>query len=261
MSDPSPSGRSDSLRPCRSLAPWLADWLAMTDRLPPLRRPRRRFNLTDIAKRVLSGVREVDETIEPFAQFWDHQNHEALSRSGPLWVALGDSVTQGIGASDPANSYVHRVLSEMRSRSGQPWRVINLSMSGARFADVIAPQLSTLRESGLKPDLVTAVIGSNDVTWRRDLEGIVGDAGRMLGHLPHGTFLSRLGRTRVDQRRREVNKLIESAASEGAVRTYRAWDWPTASGMWAADRFHPNDRAYTYLGSNLLGALETHEVI
>jgi lysophospholipase L1-like esterase len=233
----------------------------MPDRLPSLRRPRRRINLTDIAKRFLSGVREVDATIEPFARYWDDHNHAALHETGPLWVALGDSVTQGIGASEPSQSYVSRVHDELRHRTGEPWRVINLAMSGARFTDVVTPQITALHASGLQPDLVTAVIGSNDVIWRRDIDAIVVDAERLLAHLPHRTVLSRLGRTRVDRRRVEVNKKFDAAAETGAVRLYQAWDWPTAGGMWAADKFHPNDRAYGHLADNLVEALDNHGIV
>ena len=90
----------------------------MTTRLPPLRRRRRRLNLTDIAARVFKGVASVEATIEPFAQQWDDWNDAALRADGPLWVALGDSVTQGIGASGPTQNPA-LVLKHLRETSGQ----------------------------------------------------------------------------------------------------------------------------------------------
>lgn len=232
----------------------------MTHRLPPLRRRRRTINLASVVARVHKGVAKIEATIEPFARQWDEWNHRALHADGPLWVALGDSVTQGIGASDPDASYPAKVVRELRARTGEPWRLINLSMSGGRFSDVRDRQLAILDHAGLQPAVVSALIGSNDVIWRRDVEAIVGDASGMLDALPAGTILSRLGRTRRDHRRVAVNEIFDAAHAEGRVRLYRAWDWPTGQGMWAEDNFHPNDRAHDLLAANLLDAFGDHGI-
>lgn len=209
---------------------------------------------------LFSGVRKVDNTIEPYAQWWDRQNHDALHSNGPLWVVFGDSVTQGIGASKPEHGYVPHVLGHLRNETGEPWRVINLSMSGARFADVVNPQLPTMREASLEPQLVTALIGSNDVIWRRNVGAIVADARRLVQQLPAGTILSRLGEPRPDRRRIDVNAVFDDAAERGHLRQYQAWDWPSGAGMWAEDNFHPNDRAHELLAANLVDALDRHGI-
>lgn len=223
--------------------------------LPPLRRPRRRVNVARIAALVHKGVAEIDATIEPFARHWDDHNRAALADDGPLWVALGDSVTQGIGASSPSAAYVTHVLDGLRRDTRRPWRLVNLSMSGARFADVVDHQLRVVREHDLRPDLVTALIGSNDVIWRRDTDGVIADARRLVSALPEATVLSRVSETPPDRRRTGINRVFDEAAAAGRVQLYEAWDWPTGQGMWAQDRFHPNDRAYVHLGANLLEAL------
>ena len=233
----------------------------MATRLPPLRRRRRRLNLTDIAARVFKGVASVEATIEPFAQQWDDWNDAALRADGPLWVALGDSVTQGIGASGPTQSYPALVLKHLRETSGQPWRLINLSMSGARFEDVVRHQLPTMIQAGLEPQAVSAVIGSNDVIWRRDTNAIVSDARQLIKALPPGTILSRLGKTRRDHRRVGVNQVFDAAEEAGRVHLYRAWDWPTGVGMWAEDNFHPNNAAHGLLSKNLIDAFDAHGVM
>lgn len=233
----------------------------MTRRLPPLRRKRRRLNLAKIAARFSEGVAKVEATIEPFAQWWDEHNHRALHDDGPLWVALGDSVTQGIGASEPSASYAATVLDELRSHSRAPWRLINLSMSGARFEDVIQHQLDVITRFELQPAVVSAVIGSNDVIWRRNSDAIIDDARRLVDALPTGTILSRVSEARRDRRRIGVNHVFDAAAATGRVRLYEAWDWPTGDGMWAEDRFHPNDRAHHHLAANLLNAFRRHQVV
>lgn len=223
--------------------------------LPPLRRPRRLVSLSRIAGLFSKGVRSINETIEPVAQHWDAHNAEALHEDGPLWVALGDSVTQGIGASSPATSYAGLVLDELIEHTGRPWRLINLSMTGARFADVIDHQLPAMVDAGLSPEVVTAIVGSNDLIWRRDTDGIITDAHRLVEALPAGTILSRVSEARADEKRLGVNRVFDAAAAVGRVQLFEAWDWPTGQGMWAADRFHPNDKAHRVLADNTWQAM------
>jgi lysophospholipase L1-like esterase len=212
-------------------------------------------NLARVAALVSKGVAAVDATVEPVAAEWDRRNAAALTAEGPLWIALGDSVTQGIGATDVDASYPAIVVRSLRETTGEPWRLINLSMSGARFADVVDPQLRVLRDAGLEPDLVTALVGSNDLIWRRDTDAVIADARRLVDVLPVGTILSRVAEGPSDRRRLGVNRVFTTAEAAGRVRLYDAWAWPSAAGMWAQDRFHPNDRAHEHLAENLLGAL------
>ena len=44
-----------------------------------------------------------------------------------------------------------------------------------------------------------------------------------------------------------------SHLSEASIFSTR--DWPTGEGMWAEDRFHPNDEAYKYIANNLWTSL------
>src|SRR5689334_6506346 len=52
------------------------------------------------------GVRAVQEQVLPYAVWWESHNRVAAGGDGPLWVALGDSMTQGIGASAPDRGWV-----------------------------------------------------------------------------------------------------------------------------------------------------------
>ena len=53
-------------------------------------------------------------------------------------------------------------------------------MSGGRFLDVVERQLPIIEDYQLQPSLVTTIIGSNDLMWRRDKESILNDAKRTL---------------------------------------------------------------------------------
>ncbi|MCW2606370.1 MAG: esterase [Frankiales bacterium] len=80
---------------------------------------------------------------------------------GLLYVALGDSAAQGVGASSPGRGYVGLLADRLRTTTGGPVQVVNLSVSGARVRDVLRDQVPELLS--LHPDVVTVAVGGNDV--------------------------------------------------------------------------------------------------
>ena len=78
-----------------------------------------------------------------------------------LYVALGDSTVEGIGASSPSTNYVSRLHDRLRAVYPRA-SVVNLGLGGATSADVVADQLE--RAALLRPQLVTLSIGPNDIT-------------------------------------------------------------------------------------------------
>lgn len=101
-----------------------------------------------------------------FADEWAASNIEARAAAGPLWVVLGDSTGQGLGATRRAAGYVGVVHETLRRRAA--WRVVNLSRAGAGVADVLARQLPELADvtSGGPAALVTCVVGVEDIVRR-----------------------------------------------------------------------------------------------
>ena len=59
-------------------------------------RPKSRF--LRLASRLLPGVDLVEKEIQPYADAWHERILDALASTEPLWVVLGDSLSQGIGA-------------------------------------------------------------------------------------------------------------------------------------------------------------------
>ena len=85
-------------------------------------------------------------------------------RDAPIvYVALGDSTVEGIGASRPELNYVSRLSARLREVYRHA-RVENLGVGGATSIDVLARQLE--RAVALAPDLVTLSVGPNDITER-----------------------------------------------------------------------------------------------
>jgi lysophospholipase L1-like esterase len=80
-----------------------------------------------------------------------------------LYVALGDSTVEGIGATSSSATYVSRLHARLRAVYPRA-SVANLGLGGATSADVVDDQLE--RAIVLRPHLVTLSIGPNDITGR-----------------------------------------------------------------------------------------------
>src|SRR5207244_2891774 len=78
-----------------------------------------------------------------------------------LYVALGDSTVEGVGASRHENNYVSLLHARLRAIYHNA-RLQNLGVGGATSADVLARQLEPAIAS--RPDLVTLSVGPNDIT-------------------------------------------------------------------------------------------------
>ncbi len=198
-------------------------------------RPPGRF--VAVASRLSRGVREVQEQIVPYAAAWQAHNVAALAADGPLWVALGDSMTVGIGAGAYDRGWVGQLAARMPGR-----RVVNLGISGGRVRDVIDRQLPVLER--LRPDLVTLMIGANDLMNPRYREQLPAEHAELLERLPAGTVVG--NQPGSYPAAAEFNRQIDDAVrSRGLVlaefRDPRTRHW---KGKLAADHFHPNERGY-----------------
>jgi lysophospholipase L1-like esterase len=161
-----------------------------------------------------------------------------MAAEGRLWVVLGDSAAQGVGASAHDRGWVGLV----HQRLGSTWRVVNLSRSGARTREVVDAQWPRAQE--LEPDLVTAVVGGNDAV-HTPLADWLRDAGDLVGALPPGSVVSTVARGVFERKTRQVNAAVrEQAAARGLlVADLWAHTGPPYKGLYA-DGFHPNDRGY-----------------
>lgn len=198
-------------------------------------RPPGRF--VAVASRLVSGVREVQEQIVPYAAAWQRDNTAALAADGPLWVALGDSMTIGIGATAHDRGWVGQLAARMAG-----WRVVNLGISGGRVRDVIDRELPVLEQ--LTPDLVTVLVGSNDIMNPRYRTQLPADHAELLERLPAGSVVGNQPGTYAAAL--EFNRQIDDAVRDrglvlAELRDPRTRHW---MGKLAADHFHPNDRGY-----------------
>lgn len=180
--------------------------------------------------------------VDPYAEAWRVSNDLALTQPGPLWIVLGDSTAQGIGASLFDRGWVGQ-LRELITTDTERWRLVNLSLSGGRVRDVLETQLPMLDRRGLEPQLVTVAVGANDIRplRRRELEPSLEE---LLTRLPGGAVVGTIpGRPRIVQ---PFNTLIRRRAAEHGLlvaETATAIQ-PPWRGKLASDWFHPSDAGY-----------------
>ncbi|MGH7761452.1 MAG: SGNH/GDSL hydrolase family protein [Candidatus Dormibacteraceae bacterium] len=81
------------------------------------------------------------------------------------YLALGDSYTIGTGASTPAKSWPAIIAERLRQQTGEKVELTNPAVNGFTTTDLINRELPELWR--LKPDLVTILIGVNDLVRER----------------------------------------------------------------------------------------------
>lgn len=206
-----------------------------------------RTALGRVARTVIPGIRRVHRQVAVYAQLWDDANARALAAAGPLWVVLGDSTAQGIGAPSFDQGYVgqlRQVLDVERGEDGR-WRVLNWSRSGARAADVIETQLPRLEALDVEPALVTCAIGANDLP-STPLFVLIARMREILGRLPKGAVVATLPQGLRPTRAIEVNRVIRAEAPAAGMLVADVWahTGPPWHGKFASDRFHPGTLGY-----------------
>jgi lysophospholipase L1-like esterase len=81
-------------------------------------------------------------------------------------VALGDSYTIGTGLTDEAQNFPSLLAKRLGDEIGIDVALVNLGVNGYTTSDLIREELPVVR--GLRPELVTILIGANDVVQGSD---------------------------------------------------------------------------------------------
>lgn len=214
--------------------------------------PRRETGiLTRVASQISPKVAAIESQREPHAQFWDVWNSEAVNIDGPLWIALGDSTSQGIGSRDPMKAWIPLVLERLRAQSGEPWRVVNLGTTGAQFADIVEhqlPRVEQLANGGQTPSLMTHLAGANNLMAPASWPDATTNLETILDAMIPRSVVARVG---VDNAAnstmaRKFNRTIETAAAEKQFELFWPWKWPSRDGM-GDDKWHPGPKGYGYM--------------
>lgn len=177
--------------------------------------------------------------------WWAAQNERALAAHGPLWIALGDSIAQGIGATAPDRGYVGQLLARLRKVDGRPWRVLNLSVSGARVGDVRKPQVVMARDHLGDAELVTCGVGVNDLI-HPGFRHVPGRVRALTRELPADAVIATLPHGFSWWRTMALNTIIWREARAAGLRVADVWRHARRpyDGKLSTDSFHPNDAGH-----------------
>ena len=199
-----------------------------------------------VARALLPGLRHVHAQVARYAAAWEEANARALDGTGRLWVVLGDSTAQGIGAPAWVEGYVGQLLRALDDDAPEPWRVLNLSRSGARAADVLDRQLPALEALASAPDLVTCAIGANDIVRRTSPGRLDARLRAIVGRLPPGAIVATIPQGLARERTEAANVVIRDAASKAGLTVADVWarTGPPWHGKFASDGFHPGALGY-----------------
>lgn len=199
-----------------------------------------------MARLAVPGLRRVHAQVARYAAEWDEANRAAVSGAGPLWVVLGDSTAQGVGAPSWDEGYVGQLRRALDDGSAEPWRVLNLSRSGARTADVLDAQLPVLEGLPAPPNLVTCAIGANDIVRRTPVAVLEDRLRAIVARLPPGAIIATLPQGLNRARTDAANRVIRHEAPRAGLVVADVWarTGPPWHGKFAEDGFHPGALGY-----------------
>lgn len=171
------------------------------------------------------------------------------------YVALGDSLTAGVGTSDYKNSYPYLLARKLSSKNNV--ELVNLSRSGATSVDILANQLAPAL--AVKPDLVTLLIGTNDLHNLKSLKEFESNFSRIATNLKtsnakiYALSLPYLGSAKIvyfpynlllDIRTKQFNAVVKKVAAEVKAEYIDLYSLSKPVGFYSSDQFHPSDLGY-----------------
>lgn len=192
-----------------------------------------------------------------------------MTRRYERYVAIGDSTTEGLEDPDGQGGYrgwADRLAERVALHQGS-LLYANLAVRGKYTRQILAEQLEPAL--ALKPDLVTVVVGMNDLVQPRfELEPLIADLDELQRAfaainatvvtftLPDLSSIMPIARLIV-RRTRALNEALRAAAARnGAVLADIAANPLTSDPrLWASDRLHANTDGHTRIAGALADAL------
>lgn len=190
------------------------------------------------------------------------------------YAAVGDSLTAGVGATTYENSYPYLLAKDM-ARNDKEVILQNYSLLGARAEDVINKLLDLVIVG--KPDIVTVLVGANDVRERTSEDDFKNNYAYIVNSLMEKTnariyliSIPFIGSNTVylppynvyfRQRTTTFNKIIKEIAREKNLK-YIDIATPTENIFkkdgphYSVDSFHPSDVGYKILTQEIYGNID-----
>jgi lysophospholipase L1-like esterase len=200
-------------------------------------------------------------------------NRAAPKRAAPKrYVALGDSVTEGVGDDHPSlpngvRGWADRVAEQL-AKNDPGWEYANLAIRSKRLRHIVAEQLEPA--VALEPTLISLYAGGNDILdVGTSLDALMRDYERLVARLA-ATGATLLLFTGYDiavspvlsvfkRRNHSYNAEVRRIAEKyGAVLVdFWAFEGLGDRRMWASDRMHLSKAGHKYVAARVLDILGT----
>jgi len=188
-----------------------------------------------------------------YQNYWDRRNQLPARNNQILYIALGDSTAQGIGANKPDNGYPGLIADKLEAEYGKPVRLINLSKSGAKIDHALEVQLPKLKDHEInKSTILTIEIGANDMKSFEPGK-FESEMDSLMSQLPKQTTISDIpyfggGLFRnLEPNVEKANKIMYKLAEKHGFKLASLHDKIKANSgprTFAADYFHPSTYGY-----------------
>jgi len=179
------------------------------------------------------------------------------------YIALGDSLTAGVGVSDIKSSYPYLIAEKLSLKNNV--KLVNLAHVGDTSSDVVANQLPKVLS--LKPDLITLLIGVNDIHNLKSLKEFEDNYTQIVSTLKKSgakiylLFIPYLGSDKIvffpynlilDFRTKQFNNAIKKISADYRVQytdLYSLSEQVLSKGnnsanFYSSDQFHPSEAGY-----------------
>jgi lysophospholipase L1-like esterase len=186
------------------------------------------------------------------------------------YVAIGDSLTAGVGASSVSSTFPALLAEKISAQKGVPVAVKNLGIPGATSFDLLTG--AVLDAGQYKPEIITIFIGTNDIhnfvpldKFKSNLLTSIEALKRNTGAEIYLINIPYLGARDLvlppfdlyfDRELKKYNTAVSEVATETGVKLVDLYGLSretqkTDPSFYSSDRFHPADQGYK-LWSNLI---------
>lgn len=178
------------------------------------------------------------------------------SKNGTIkYVALGDSLTAGVGVSDIKMSYPYLIAQKFSLDENVT--IINLSNAGDTSKNVLENQLPKV--SSEKPNIITLLIGVNDIHNLVPLSEFENNYTQILSNLKNSKAkifvfsIPYLGSNKIvyfpynfilDFRTKQFNSVIKKISTNLKIEYIDLYSLNKAKNFYSSDQFHPGEEGY-----------------
>jgi len=171
------------------------------------------------------------------------------------YVALGDSLTEGVGTSDYKNSYPYLLTQTLSTQENI--ELSNFAHAGDTSADLLINQVP--KALAVKPVLVTLLIGINDVHNLKSAAEFENNYIKIVttlqksGAKVYTLSIPYLGSPKIvyfpynfllDFRTKQFNAIIKKVSLDLGAEYTDVYTSKKPTGFYSTDEFHPTDQGY-----------------